>query len=77
MWTAVHEIGHAIGVRHSYYRDAIMYPDYTGYKPDLKLHEDDIMAIQAKYGKLFSYCNTQKFRSSQKPLQGTSFVNLR
>ena len=51
MWTAVHEIGHAIGVDHSTYFDAIMYPFYTGYKPNLELHEDDVMAIQAKYGK--------------------------
>ena len=55
-WTAVHEIGHAIGVEHSTYYDAVMYPYYTGYKPNLKLHEDDIMAIQAKYGKLSRHC---------------------
>jgi hypothetical protein len=62
MWTAVHEIGHAIGVDHSTYWDAIMYPYYTGYKPNLKLHEDDIMAIEAKYGNCFSYHVTFKIK---------------
>ena len=57
MWTAVHEIGHAIGIDHSSDFDAIMYPYYTGYKPNLELQEDDVMAVQAKYGKFFSCCN--------------------
>ena len=61
-WTAVHEIGHALGVVHSTYWDAIMYPYYTGYKENLKLHEDDIMAIQAKYGKCFSHCCIKNFK---------------
>jgi predicted Zn-dependent protease len=62
-WTAVHEIGHALGVDHSTYWDAIMYPYYTGYKPNLKLHEDDIMAIQAKYGKYPYYFDNMIFKS--------------
>lgn len=50
-WTATHEIGHAIGLDHSYYKDAIMFPYFQGYKADLKLQKDDIEGIQNIYGK--------------------------
>lgn len=51
LYVAVHEIGHNLGLRHSSVRDAVMYPAYLGYKPDLKLHSDDISGIQSIYGK--------------------------
>ena len=48
---AVHEFGHSLGLRHSNVEEAIMYPYYTGYVPDMKLHPDDIVGIQYLYGK--------------------------
>lgn len=45
--TAVHEIGHGIGLGHSEFTTAIMYP-YAGYAT--KLGDDDISAIQSLYG---------------------------
>ena len=51
-WTAIHEIGHSIGLDHSFYRSAIMYPFYQGYKENLELDEDDILGLQAIYGKV-------------------------
>ena len=54
-WTALHEIGHSLGLEHSHTYGAIMSPYYTEfYHPDigLALSTDDIRGIQALYGKL-------------------------
>ena len=50
-WTALHEIGHSLGLDHSDSKDAIMYPFYTGFKENLALNEDDIKGIRYIYGK--------------------------
>ena len=35
-------------------RNAVMYPYYTGYVPNMKLQKDDIDAIQFLYGKKYT-----------------------
>lgn len=50
LWVAVHEFGHSLGLQHTNVQGAIMYPYYTGYVPDMKLHSDDIAGIQSLYG---------------------------
>ncbi|KAL9970450.1 hypothetical protein ACROYT_G022826 [Oculina patagonica] len=56
LFVAVHEFGHSLGLMHTNIEGAIMYPYYTGYVPDLQLHDDDIDGIQALYGKIGSAC---------------------
>jgi len=47
---AVHEFGHALGLRHSRVRSAVMYPYYHGYDRDFQLDQDDINGIRFLYG---------------------------
>lgn len=50
LWLAVHELGHSLGLDHTYHPDSVMFAYYTGYRPDLKLDSDDIQGVQRLYG---------------------------
>ena len=52
-WLSLHELGHSLGLDHSYHPDSVMFPFYLGYLKDLTLHWDDIEGIQQLYGEHF------------------------
>ena len=54
LMTAAHELGHSLGLSHSYVRRSLMAPFYRGYEQDVKLDRDDIRGIQRLYGEKIS-----------------------
>jgi hypothetical protein len=50
-WVALHEFGHSLGLDHSTVGGSVMYPWYQGFKKNIQLTPDDLMGIQALYGK--------------------------
>ena len=48
LYVAVHEIGHALGLRHSNVRGSVMWPNAKSGAPTL--HQDDINGIRSLYG---------------------------
>ena len=47
--SAVHQIGHSLGLHHSTVSGSVMAPNYA-YQADFKLHSDDVQGIQFLYG---------------------------
>ncbi|XP_072033803.1 collagenase 3-like [Amphiura filiformis] len=47
---ALHEIGHSLGLEHSWVDGAVMIPDYPGYNASYALTNDEIRALQLLYG---------------------------
>lgn len=50
-WLSLHELGHSLGLDHSWHIDSVMFPFYLGYALGLKLDKDDVEGIQQLYGK--------------------------
>jgi predicted Zn-dependent protease len=48
---AAHEIGHALGLSHSFEPESLMYPVYQQFNASYTLSNDDQQGIQALYGK--------------------------
>ncbi|KAH7514181.1 hypothetical protein FEM48_Zijuj11G0061400 [Ziziphus jujuba var. spinosa] len=47
---ATHEIGHVLGLAHSYVREAVMYPSLSPRTKKVDLKMDDVAGVQALYG---------------------------
>ncbi|KAK2719637.1 matrix metalloproteinase-24-like isoform X2 [Artemia franciscana] len=76
---AAHEFGHSLGLSHSDIRSALMAPFYRGYEPTLELDVDDILAIQALYGRpptsIIATTTTKKPKPPQKPISSELCAN--
>ena len=48
---AAHEIGHALGLSHSFEEDSLMFPVYQQFAANYNISHDDQLGIQTLYGK--------------------------
>ncbi|XP_010272073.1 PREDICTED: metalloendoproteinase 2-MMP [Nelumbo nucifera] len=69
---AVHEIGHLLGLGHSSYGDAIMYPTISSGTKKVELWSDDIEGIQLLYGTNPNTNITSSTASSRETGSGSS-----
>lgn len=58
-WVSLHELGHSLGLDHSYEVESVMFPFYLGYTKGLTLHWDDVQGIQQLYGECLERINIQ------------------
>jgi len=69
-----HELGHALGLNHSTYTDATMYPSYGFCSQEMRtLAPDDVAAIQSLYGSTGGGSNTAPTVTITSPANGATY----
>uniref|UniRef100_A0A914DRJ4 Peptidase metallopeptidase domain-containing protein n=1 Tax=Acrobeloides nanus TaxID=290746 RepID=A0A914DRJ4_9BILA len=77
---SVHEIGHALGLKHSQNPNAIMAPFYQTYTGEtIWLHDDDILALKHIYGyssasSFYDICSNMRIDAATTLNNGSSYV---
>ncbi|CAF0761423.1 unnamed protein product [Adineta ricciae] len=61
---AAHEIGHSLGLAHSFEPESLMFPVYQQFKADYSISEDDRQGIQTLYGKPDSKTEVESDRTT-------------
>ncbi|KAH7687928.1 Protein H36L18.1, partial [Aphelenchoides avenae] len=76
--TAVHEIGHSLGLKHSHHRSSLMSPLYQRYSgKTIRLHYDDVIAMRKLYGRIGppnprQICSSPRFDAVTTAMNGTT-----
>ena len=69
---AAHEIGHALGLSHSFESDSLMYPVYQQFNASFVLSLDDQQNIQTLYGKPETTTSLPRLKTTQYPSSSPS-----
>lgn len=67
---ALHEIGHALGLKHTQRQNAIMHAQYKPYDPNMNVTDDEKHGIQYIYGKYISGLEVYSSENSQWKVTG-------
>ncbi|XP_042636339.1 matrix metalloproteinase-21 [Orycteropus afer afer] len=73
---AVHEIGHVLGLPHTYRTGSVMQPNYIGQKPAFELDWSDRKAIQKLYGNQYWRYDSDKDQAQTEDKQGNHYPRL-
>lgn len=72
---AAHEIGHALGLSHSFEEDSLMFPVYQQFAANYNISHDDQLGIQTLYGKPDEKIEEKPIKTTAPPKVSTPASN--